>query len=325
MGKELVAINRYLDNSIIRNSHFSSDKLHKFVEDKTYSMYDTQNAVIVMHCDDKKGILSDVTDFILDNNGNILKLDQHVDQDENRFFMRVEWGLEGFGIPKEKVREYFKTLIADKYNANWSLLVGGRKQRMALFVSKYTHCFYDVLARYESGEWKVEIPLIISNHDKVKNIAERYNIPFYHMPITKATKGQQEEKELALLEKYKIDFVVLARYMQILSDDFVSHYPNKIINIHHSSLPAFAGADPYGSAHRRGVKFMGATGHYVTADLDEGPIISQDVVPISHRDSIKDMKRKGRDIEKVVFAKAIWAHLNHNVLTFKNKTVVFQS
>lgn len=281
-------------------------------------------AILMIHCPDQKGIVATVTDFLLTNDGNIIDLDQHVDHNEKYFYMRVEWELEGFGIPQEKIADFFETLVAKKYNMQWNIEFCQCIPRVAIFVSKYGHCLYDILARWESKEWKIEIPLIISNHDKFRVVAERHGIPFYHIPITKENKQEQEAKEIALLEKHNVDLIVLARYMQIISENMVSQYQNKIINIHHSSLPAFAGADPYGNAFKRGVKFMGATAHYVTSDLDEGPIICQDVIPISHRDSIKDLKRKGKDIEKIVFAQAIWSHINHNVMTYKNKTVVFE-
>jgi len=278
-----------------------------------------------MHCPDKKGIVAIVTDFLLDNNANVISLDQHVDHEENQFFMRVEWQLDGFEIPKEKIGEYFDTLIAKKLDMNWDLKFYERKPRIALFASKYAHCFLDILSRYEAGEWKVEIPMIISNHEKFKYVADRYDIPYHYLPITKANKQEQEKKQIEILKKNDIDLIILARYMQILSSTIIDVYPNQIINIHHSSLPAFAGANPYKAAYTRGVKFMGATAHYVTADLDEGPIIAQDVIPISHRDSISELKRKGKDIEKMVLAKAVWSHITSNVLTYKNKTVVFDS
>ncbi len=287
-------------------------------------MNQKDSAILLVHCPDQKGIISSVTDFILKNQGNIISLDQHVDEDEQHFFMRLEWDLNGFGIPQDKINDYFKTLIGDRFKMEWIIHFCDCRPRVAIFVSKYKHCLYDILSRYESGDWKIEIPLIISNHDTLRPIAEKYDIPFHHIPISKSTKQAQEEKELALLRENNIDTIILARYMQILTSDFVSNYPQQIINIHHSSLPAFAGADPYGSAFKRGVKFMGATGHYVTADLDEGPIISQGVTPISHRDSLQDLKRKGKDIEKIVLAQAVWSHLNFNVLTYKNKTVVFE-
>lgn len=281
------------------------------------------NAILLLSCADQKGIVNAVTDFLLKNDGNVIDIDQHVDMDNHHFFMRVEWELEGFNIPHNKIAEYFDTLVASKYKLSSSLHFSQYKPKLALFVSKYSHCLFDILSRYQSGEWDVEIPLIISNHEKLSTVADKYDIPFHHMPISKATKPEQEKKQIELIKKHDIDLIILARYMQILSDDFVSHFPNKVINIHHSSLPAFIGANPYKAAYERGVKFMGATGHYVTADLDEGPIISQDITQISHRDNIADMKRKGRDIEKIVLAKAIWSHINHKVIVHQNKTVVF--
>jgi formyltetrahydrofolate deformylase len=287
-------------------------------------MTKSSKAIILMHCPDQKGIVSKVTDFILNNNGNITNLDQHVDSDADYFFMRLEWDLDGFLIPKERISDFFQTLIGDRFNMKWTIHFEEKRPRVALFVSKYTHCLYDILSRYESEEWKIDIPLIISNHETLRPIAERHNIPYHCFPINKENKSSQEAKELKLLKEKNIDTIVLARYMQILSGKLVSQFPDAIINIHHSSLPAFAGADPYGSAFRRGVKFMGATGHYVTEELDAGPIISQDIIAISHRDSLQDLKRKGRDIEKIVLSQAIWSHINYNVLTYKNKTVVFK-
>lgn len=286
-------------------------------------MKHSDHAIILIHCPDVKGIVHAVTDFVLTNNGNIVKLDQHVDEDEERFFMRIEWELTDFAIPTEKISEFFQTLIAAKYDMDWRLRLGSHIPRVAIFVSKYAHCFFDILSRYEAKELKIEIPLIISNHRKFEEYAQRFDIPFHHFPISRENKKEMEKAEIELLKKHKIDLIVLARYMQILSPQMTKAYPQKIINIHHSSLPAFAGANPYGAAFKRGVKFMGATSHYVTEDLDEGPIIAQDVISISHRDSIGDMKRRGKDIEKTVLAKALYAHCTHNVLTYKNKTVVF--
>lgn len=280
-------------------------------------------AILLAHCPDQKGIVSSISNFLLDNNANIIKLDQHVDQDIDHFFIRVEWKIDGFNIPQDKTEEYFKTLIADKFEMKWSITFCDCKPKMAIMVSRYAHCYYDLLSRYDSNEWNVEIPLIISNHEKFRPVAERLNIPYYYMPKNRENRLEQEKQEILLLKKYDVDFVVLARYMQILSETFTQSFPDKIINIHHSSLPAFVGADPYRSAYKRGVKFMGATAHYVTEELDAGPIIVQDVIPISHRDSISDMKRKGKDIEKIVLAKAIWAHINHRVIMYKNKTVIF--
>jgi len=282
------------------------------------------NAILLLSCPDKKGIVNSVTDFLLKNDGNVIDIDQHVDLENQHFFMRVEWELDGFNIPHDKIREYFETLVASRYNMKSELHFSQHQPKVALFVSKYSHCLFDILSRFQSEEWNIEIPLIISNHNKLSYIANKYDIPFEHIPITKDTKTAQEQIQIKLIKKYKIDLIVLARYMQILSNNFVDHFPHKIINIHHSSLPAFIGANPYKAAFERGVKFMGATGHYVTADLDQGPIIAQDITQITHRDTIDDMKRKGRDIEKIVLAKAIWSHINNNVIVHNNKTVVFE-
>jgi len=237
--------------------------------------------------------------------------------------MRVEWELDGFAIPKKKVSEYFETLIATPLKMYWRLYFTDETPRMALFVSKMPHCLFDILARYTAGEWDVEIPLIISNHEKLKPVADRFGIEFHHFPITKENKAEQEQKETELMKKNNIDFVVLARYMQILSGNFVKHYPNKIINIHHSFLPAFAGAKPYHAAHERGVKIIGATSHYVTSDLDAGPIIEQDVARCSHVDTVQKLIRKGRDLEKIVLSEAVYKHLQRKILVYNNRTVVF--
>ncbi len=280
-------------------------------------------ATLLIHCPDKQGILATVTEFLNKNRGNILYLGQHVDRKEKIFYMRVEWELDGFAIPKDKIGEYFDTLIATKLEMAWTIHFSENIPKMALFVSKMPHCLFDILARYTAGEWDVEIPLIISNHETLRPVAERFGIEFYHFPITKENKAEQEAAELELLKKNNIDFVVLARYMQILSNDFVGHFPNKVINIHHSFLPAFAGAKPYHAAHERGVKIIGATSHYVTADLDAGPIIEQDVTRCSHVDTVQNLIRKGRDLEKIVLSQAVYKHLQRKILVFKNRTVVF--
>ncbi|MCO6488286.1 MAG: formyltetrahydrofolate deformylase [Phaeodactylibacter sp.] len=280
-------------------------------------------AILLMHCPDQTGLVAAVTDFLYKNNGNIISLDQYVDRQAMRFFMRVEWELGGFAIPEEKIDDYFGTLIGQKFGMEWQLHFTSRRPRMAVFVSKMSHCLYDILQRCISGEWPADIPMIISNHENLRYIAERFEIPFEVFPITKENKAEQEQKQIELLNSLDVDFVVLARYMQILSDDFVSAFPNRIINIHHSFLPAFKGAKPYHSAYNRGVKVIGATSHYVTADLDEGPIIEQDVRRISHKDSVKDLIRIGKDLEKVVLARAIWLEIQHKILPYKNKTVVF--
>lgn len=281
------------------------------------------NAILLIHCPDQPGIISSVTQFLADYQGNVVDLDEHVDRDHNIFFMRVEWEMGNFGISKEDLPEYFRANYADRYNMKWELYFTSKKPRMALFVTKLSHNLFDVLGRQQSGDWNVEIPLMISNHEHLKDIADRFDIPFHYIPITKENKKEQEAKQLELLKNNQIDFIVLARYMQILSSDFIEHYTNKIINIHHSFLPAFPGAKPYHSAFDRGVKIIGATSHYVTSDLDAGPIIEQDVVRVSHKDSVKTLIRKGQDLEKIVLSRAIYAHLQRKVLVFNNKTVVF--
>jgi len=280
-------------------------------------------AILLIHCPDQKGILASVTDFINVNKGNILYLDQHVDRKANVFFMRVEWSLEQFLIPKEKIQDYFETLYAQKFQMSFRLYFGDHKPKMAIFVSKMSHCLFDLLAHYTSGDWNVEIPCIISNHEDLAEIVERFGIPFHHIPITKENKDAQEVREIELLDSYGVDFIVLARYMQIISDDFVNHYPNKIINIHHSTLPAFVGAKPYHAAYERGVKIIGATSHYVTADLDAGPIIEQDVVRISHKDAVEALVHRGQDIEKIVLSRAVEKHIERKILVYQNRTVVF--
>lgn len=282
------------------------------------------SAVLLIHCPDKPGIVVSITDFIHKNGGNILYLDQHVDLERGVFFMRIEWDLEKFAIVPDKISEYFETLVASRYSMTASLHFSDAKPRMALFVSKMSHCFYDLLARYECGELNVEIPIIISNHTDLQHAAERLGIEFHCIPINKENKKQQEEKQKQLLQQHDIDFIVLARYMQVLSDGFVKDYPQRIINIHHSFLPAFPGGRPYHSAYERGVKIIGATSHYVTAELDAGPIIEQDVVHVSHKDSVADMVRIGRDLEKIVLARAVRHHVHHDLLVYENRTVVFE-
>lgn len=278
---------------------------------------------LLLHCEDKPGILAEVTDFITVNKGNIVYLDQYVDHMENIFFMRIEWELKGFLIPKEKIEDYFETLYAQKYGMSFRLYFSDVKPRMAIFVSKMSHCLYDILARYTAGEWNVEIPLIISNHPDMAHVAERFDIPYYVFPITKENKVEQEEKEMALLAEHNVNFIVLARYMQVISENMIEAYPNRIINIHHSFLPAFVGAKPYHAAFERGVKIIGATSHYVTTELDAGPIIEQDVVRITHKDSVTELVNKGKDLEKIVLSRAVQKHIERKVLAYKNKTVIF--
>ena len=280
-------------------------------------------AKLLLHCPDKPGILAEVTDFITVNKGNIIYLDQYVDHVENIFFMRIEWELKDFLVPQEKIEDYFRTLYGQKYEMDFRLYFSDVKPRMAIFVSKLSHCLFDMLARYTAGEWNVEIPLIISNHPDLQHVAERFGIPFYLFPITKETKEEQERKEMELLAKQKITFIELARYMQVISEQMINAYPNKIINIHHSFLPAFVGAKPYHAAFQRGVKIIGATSHYVTTELDAGPIIEQDVVRITHKDAIEDLVNKGKDLEKIVLSRAVQKHIERKVLAYKNKTVIF--
>ena len=282
-----------------------------------------KTAKLLLHCPDKPGILAEVTDFITVNKGNIIYLDQYVDHVENIFFMRIEWELENFLVPQEKIEDYFETLYAQKYGMNFRLYFSDAKPRMAIFVSKMSHCLFDLLARYTAGEWNVKIPLIISNHPDLQHVAERFGIPFHLFPITKETKEEQEKKEMELLAKHKVNFIVLARYMQVISEKMIDAYPNRIINIHHSFLPAFVGAKPYHAAFERGVKIIGATSHYVTTELDAGPIIEQDVVRITHKDTVQDLVNKGKDLEKIVLSRAVQKHIERKVLAYKNKTVIF--
>ena len=282
-----------------------------------------KTAKLLLHCPDKPGILAEVTDFITVNKGNIIYLYQYVDHVENIFFMRIEWELKDFLVPQEKIEDYFATLYAQKYEMNFRLYFSDTKPRMAIFVSKMSHCLFDLLARYTAGEWNVEIPLIISNHPDLQHVAERFGIPFHLFPITKETKEEQEKKEMELLAEHKITFIVLARYMQVISEQMINAYPNRIINIHHSFLPAFVGAKPYHAAFERGVKIIGATSHYVTTELDAGPIIEQDVVRITHKDTVQDLVNKGKDLEKIVLSRAVQKHIERKVLAYRNKTVIF--
>jgi formyltetrahydrofolate deformylase len=231
--------------------------------------------------------------------------------------------MEGFSLDRDDIGTVFGPLLGKPLEMNWDLKFSDKIPRMAVFVSKSSHCLYDLLARYQAGELKVVIPVIISNHKELENVAAQFNIPFFHVPVNKDNKQEQESHELKILKEHEIDFIVLARYMQILSSGFVKHYPNRIINIHHSFLPAFAGARPYHAAHSRGVKIIGATSHYVTTDLDAGPIIEQDIIRISHHDSVESLVQKGKDIEKIVLSRAVKAHLERKTLVYKNKTVVF--
>ncbi len=282
-----------------------------------------QTAILQIYCPDKQGILASLTNFINVNKGNIVYLDQHVDYEQTTFFTRIEWDLSDFIIPKEKIEEYFTTLFGVKYEMNFKLYFSDVKPRMAIFVSKMSHCLFDILARYTMGGLNVDIPLIISNHADLKWIGEKFGIPFHVFPITKENKAEQETQELDLLKEAKIDFIVLARYMQIISENMINRYPSNIINIHHSFLPAFVGAKPYHAAYERGVKIIGATSHYVTSELDAGPIIEQDVVRVTHTDTVQSFIRKGQDLEKIVLSRAVEKHIDRKVLAYKNRTIVF--
>ncbi len=280
-------------------------------------------AILRIHCPDQRGLVARVTDFIQRNNGNVVALDQHTDKIESRFFMRIEWELDGFELTKEQIAPAFQHAIATPCHMVWSLDFSDRIPRMAIMVSKMSHCLYDLLARYQGGELPVEIPIIVGNHEAMAEVAKQFDIPFHLLKITKENKAEQEKIQMKLMKDNNIDFIVLARYMQIISDDFIKAYPNRIINIHHSTLPAFVGAKPYHQAYNRGVKLIGATSHYVTADLDAGPIIEQDIIRVSHHDTPETMVQKGKDVEKIVLARAVEAHVARKTLVYMNKTVVF--
>ena len=282
-------------------------------------------AILLLHCPDQPGIISEMTRFITDNQGNIVYLDQYVDRQDGIFFMRMEWELDEFLIPRDKIKEYLNTLYAQKYSMTCNLYFNDVKPRMAIFVSKMSHCLYDLLARYKAGEFNVDIPCIVSNHEELRYVGEQFNIPFYVWSINKdhSNKQEVEKAEMELLKKEKVTFIVIARYMQIISDRMIKAYPNHIINIHHSFLPAFIGAKPYHQAWERGVKIIGATSHYVTAELDAGPIIEQDVVRITHKDTPESLVLKGRDLEKIVLSRAVKKHIERKILTYHNKTIIF--
>ena len=282
-------------------------------------------AILLLHGPDEHGIISEVTKFITDNKGNIVYLDQYVDREDGMFFMRLEWELEDFIIPRDKIREYIDTLYSQRYSMTFNLYFNDERPRMAIFVSKMSHCLYDLLARYKAGEWNVDIPCIVSNHEDLRYVAEQFGIPYYVWSINKdhSNKDEVEKAEMELLKKEKVTFIVLARYMQIITDNMINAYPHHIINIHHSFLPAFIGAKPYHQAWERGVKIIGATSHYVTADLDAGPIIEQDVTRITHKDTPESLVLKGKDLEKIVLSRAVTKHIERKILTYNNKTIIF--
>ncbi len=279
-------------------------------------------AILLLSCPDRAGLVSRISHFIYERGGNILDLDEHVDTVEKMFFIRVSWSTANFSIPAVELHEAFSPL-AKEFGASWKIRLGNRKMRVALFVSRYDHCLQELLWRHSIGEFAIDVPLIVSNHADLEPLARRYGIPFHLFPVTAASKMETEREELELLERHDIDTVVLARYMQVLSPRFVERYPARIINIHHSFLPAFVGSSPYRQAYERGVKIIGATSHYVTEDLDQGPIIEQDIVRISHKDTLDDLIRKGRDLERLVLARALRLHSEHRILVNGKKTVAF--
>lgn len=280
------------------------------------------NLTILIHCPDKVGIISAVTNFFHRNGGNIIYLDQHVDKQVGVFFMRLESEFPS-ALELKLFKTEFKKQVALPFAMEWSLHQSGRIPKMAIFVSKYNHCLYDLLSRYKSGELQVEIPFILSNHPDLESIAQQFKIPYYHIPVSKENKAKAEASQLALLKEHQIDCIVLARYMQIISPTLIDAYPHRIINIHHSFLPAFAGAKPYHAAFNRGVKIIGATCHYVTEELDAGPIIEQAVTPVTHTHSVADFISKGRDLEKIVLANGLQLHLQRKTMVYNNKTVIF--
>ncbi len=279
-------------------------------------------AVLLLTCPDNTGLVARISHFIFERGGNILDLDEHVDPEEGTFFIRIAWDLAKFSIPADDLQDAFQPL-AKEFKATWEIHLLEQKRKVAVYVSKHDHCLREILWRYSLGEYNVEIPLVISNHPDLEYLVSQYNIPYHIFPITEDNKAEQEQIQLDLLADLKIDTVVLARYMQILSEEFVAQYPNNIINIHHSFLPAFIGSDPYRQAYKRGVKIIGATSHYVTKDLDEGPIIEQDIIKISHKDSLQKLRQKGRDLERLVLARALHYHVENRILVHGQKTIIF--
>ena len=279
-------------------------------------------AILLISCPDQKGITATITNFIYQNNGNIEHADQHIDTQFNTFFMRAQWSLDGFKLSKEELTQELSSL-AKKFNMDWKLHFSDIPAKIAIFASHSTHCLYDLLLKYTENYFNCQIPLIIGNTTKTKAIAKNFGIKFVYLPKNVNNKEKVEKKEIALLKKDNIDTIVLARYAQILTKQFVDQFPNRIINIHHSFLPAFIGSNPYNQAYERGVKIIGATSHYVTKSLDAGPIIEQNTTQISHRDSVEDLKRKGQELEKVVLSQALRWHLERKILVYNNKTVIF--
>ena len=279
-------------------------------------------AILLISCPDRKGLSAAIADFIFRNDGNILHSDQHQDPELDVFLMRIEWDLAGFAIAPEDFARQF-TPVAERFGMQWRLALSSHRPRVAIFVSRYDHCLVDLLYRHQAGELACDIPVIVSNHAENRRWAEFYRIPYHEIAVTKENKAEAERQQLALIQKHGLDLIVLARYMQVLSKEFTDRYPQRIINIHHSFLPAFVGSKPYHQAYERGVKLIGATSHYVTEVLDEGPIIEQDVVRVSHRDTLEDLMQKGKDLEKVVLSRAVRWHIESRILLYANRTVVF--
>jgi formyltetrahydrofolate deformylase len=283
-----------------------------------------KSAILLISCPDRKGVVAAIADFIFEHNGNILFADEHGDEATNLFLTRVEFDPKDFDFDLAQFAERFAS-IASHFQMQWRLAHSSERQRIAIFVSKYDHCLQDLLYRHQSGELRCEIPLIISNHTDNQRIADFYHVPYFVIPLTKENKREAETKQIALVHEHECNLVVLARYMQVLSDDFIAAVGSEhLINIHHSFLPAFVGSKPYHQAFERGVKLIGATSHYVTQVLDDGPIIEQDVVRIHHRDTVEDLIQKGRDLEKIVLSRAVRWHIENRILLYGNKTVVFQ-
>ena len=280
-------------------------------------------AILLLSCKDRIGLVSRIAHFVFERGGNIIDLNEHVDMDEKYFFVRIAWDMKNFSIPATEVVEAF-TPLAKEFNATWKINFTGKNLPVAIFVSKFDHCLREILWRQRLGEFNIDIPLIISNHEDLKPLAEQYKIPYFVFPITGENKHEQEKKELALLKENKIDTIILARYMQVLTPQIIDKYKNRIINIHHSFLPAFIGSNPYKQAYERGVKIIGATSHYVTKELDDGPIIEQDIIRISHKDTVKDLIRKGRDLERLILARALYFHSEYRILVHGKKTIIFE-
>jgi formyltetrahydrofolate deformylase len=280
------------------------------------------SAILRVQCPDRKGLDATLAEFIYRANGNIVHFEQHMVPELGLYLARIEWDVAGFQIEMQDFARHFAP-IADRMNMKWQIALSSDRLRVAVFVSKHDHCLVDLLYRWHTGEFACEIPLVISNHPDAKRHADFYGVPFHCMEVTAGNKKETEQQQKDLLERHRVDLIVLARYMQILSPEFIGNYPQRIINIHHSFLPAFVGAKPHHQAFERGVKLLGATAHYVTEVLDDGPIIEQDVIRISHRDSLQDLVQKGRDLEKIVLSRAVGWHLEHRVLLYANKTVVF--